>query len=330
VLRRLEIESTPAGGSPLVLNAGGTADRLYVRSTGTVSACQLLGASGVILVRDSTCYASGTGDAVSFELSGVGTFTARLRNVTAVATNAAAYGIDVQAANGATVTMDATNVIASGGTTDVRAQTGGSMSPTAAVDLVNSNYATADDGMGSASLTSPGTGTNQTAPPVFVDAAAGDFRQAASSPTIDMGTAAATLLGSLDIDGDPRSADGNCDGAATPDIGADELVVACPPAPTEPGPPSGDSSPPDTTIHAGPKRRTRRTIAEFEFSSTEPGSSFDCVLDGRQQFKACASPFIVKVGKGKHTFDVRATDAAGNADATPASTTWKVKRKRKK
>jgi hypothetical protein len=37
----------------------------------------------------------------------------------------------------------------------------------------------------------------------------------------------------------------------------------------------------------------------------------------------------VKVKKGKHTFQVRATDAAGNIDPTPASDAWKVKKKGK-
>jgi hypothetical protein len=38
----------------------------------------------------------------------------------------------------------------------------------------------------------------------------------------------------------------------------------------------------------------------------------------------------VKTRKGKHLFQVRATDRAGNVDATPASRSWKVKKRRKK
>ena len=33
--------------------------------------------------------------------------------------------------------------------------------------------------------------------------------------------------------------------------------------------------------------------------------------------------------KGTHTFQVRATDAAGNVDPTPATQSWKVKKKKK-
>jgi len=38
----------------------------------------------------------------------------------------------------------------------------------------------------------------------------------------------------------------------------------------------------------------------------------------------------VKVRKGKHTFEVRAKDAAGNVDASPATDAWKVKKKQTK
>jgi hypothetical protein len=104
----------------------------------------------------------------------------------------------------------------------------------------------------------------------------------------------------------------------------------CPEGGGEAGGEAGDTSPPETTITKGPKNKTKKKTATFEFSSTEPGSSFECTLDGRSSFKACASPFIVKVKKGKHTFQVQAIDQAGNADATPATDSWKRKKKRKK
>jgi hypothetical protein len=93
---------------------------------------------------------------------------------------------------------------------------------------------------------------------------------------------------------------------------------------------AGDTSPPETTITKGPKNKTKKKTATFEFSSTEPGSSFECILDGKTTFKACASPFIVKVKRGKHTFQVQATDQAGNVDDSPATDDWKVKKKKKK
>ena len=59
-------------------------------------------------------------------------------------------------------------------------------------------------------------GGNQTAPPVFVNAENGDFREAAGSPTIDAGIA--DQLGPLDLAGNPRIL------GAAPDIGAYEFV----------------------------------------------------------------------------------------------------------
>jgi Ca2+-binding RTX toxin-like protein len=101
------------------------------------------------------------------------------------------------------------------------------------------------------------------------------------------------------------------------------------PSPGNPAPPAGDASAPNTQITAGPKPKTKKKTASFSFTSTEPGSSFQCSLDDAP-FEQCTSPDDVKVKKGKHTFEVRATDAAGNTDATPASESWKVKKKGKK
>jgi hypothetical protein len=94
--------------------------------------------------------------------------------------------------------------------------------------------------------------------------------------------------------------------------------------------PDLDTTSPNTTITKGPKAKTKKKRATFEFSSTEPGSSFECALDGKTSFKPCSSPFSVKVKKGKHTFAVQATDQSGNTDATPASDKWKVKKKKAK
>jgi hypothetical protein len=85
---------------------------------------------------------------------------------------------------------------------------------------------------------------------------------------------------------------------------------------------------PDTTITKHPKDKTKKKKATFEFSSSEPSATFECTLDGK--VFACASPLTEKVGKGKHNFQVRAKDAAGNIDGSPATDAWKVKKKKKK
>ncbi|HYU60825.1 MAG TPA: Calx-beta domain-containing protein [Solirubrobacterales bacterium] len=105
----------------------------------------------------------------------------------------------------------------------------------------------------------------------------------------------------------------------------DDVTIPLPPAP---GPGLGDATPPETTITKGPKDKTKKRTATFEFSANE-AATFECSLDGKSVFKPCTSPFTVKVKKGKHTFQVQARDTAGNLDATPATDSWKVKKKRK-
>ena len=85
-----------------------------------------------------------------------------------------------------------------------------------------------------------------------------------------------------------------------------------------------DRSAPETTILSGPADPSSSTDATFDFTASEAGSSFECSLDGAA-FAACTTPFTATgLASGLHTFDVRATDAAGNADATPAAYTWTV------
>lgn len=129
-----------------------------------------------------------------------------------------------------------------------------------------------------------------------------------------------------------------------PDIGADELTVEEEPPPPPPPPPEDPQNPeepqdpqadeqaPETTITSAPKRKVKtrkaRVRASFAYSSSEQGSRFECSLDGAP-FSACSDRFTAKVKKGRHTFRVRAIDAAGNVDASPAQVRWRVKRKRR-
>jgi parallel beta-helix repeat protein len=70
----------------------------------------------------------------------------------------------------------------------------------------------------------PGTG-NIDADPLFVDSAGGDYHLQDGSPCIDMGDNSAPELPEKDIDGDDRIIDGNDDGSAVVDMGADEYKV---------------------------------------------------------------------------------------------------------
>ena len=88
--------------------------------------------------------------------------------------------------------------------------------------------------------------------------------------------------------------------------------------------PPPDTTPPDTSIDSGPAATTSETVASFSFSASEAGSSFECALDDAA-FAACTSPGNYSgLVLGPHSFQVRAVDAAGNADATPASQSWTV------
>jgi hypothetical protein len=82
-----------------------------------------------------------------------------------------------------------------------------------------------------------------------------------------------------------------------------------------------DTTPPDTTILSGPPSPTNQGNVTFTFSSSEPGSSFRCVLNGGTPV-SCASPYSLFAGNGNNTFEVTAIDPAGNADPTPASYQW--------
>jgi hypothetical protein len=84
-----------------------------------------------------------------------------------------------------------------------------------------------------------------------------------------------------------------------------------------------DITDPDTSITASPPNPSNDVSPEFEFTSSEAGSTFECKLDS-DAFATCVSPESVSVPAGTHTFSVRATDAAGNVDITPASYTWTV------
>jgi hypothetical protein len=85
-----------------------------------------------------------------------------------------------------------------------------------------------------------------------------------------------------------------------------------------------DTTPPETIITVHPDPFSENGDAMFEFSGSEPGSSFACALDSTS-FNVCVSPVAyVGLGAGTHTFQVYAIDLAGNFDPTPATFTWTV------
>jgi hypothetical protein len=184
---------------------------------------------------------------------------------------------------------------------------------------VNDDFA-AGGGSGFASLTE--TNITAHAVPGFADGPGGDYHLLASSPLIDIGDPAAPAPGSTDLDGDPRAILGKPACAVRRDIGADEFSPAAPLA-------LSDCVAPDTGVSGKSKVMTKKKKARVSFTltSTDAGSSFQCSLDGAA-FAPCSSPFSTKVRVGSHVLTVRATDAGGNQDATPAKFDFKVKKKK--
>jgi hypothetical protein len=86
-----------------------------------------------------------------------------------------------------------------------------------------------------------------------------------------------------------------------------------------------DKTAPNTTITLAPGPLTNNPVATFIFTSTEGGDTFQCSLDGGP-FAPCTSPFVsASLLDGKHTFQVKAVDAAGNIDKSAAKAkAWTV------
>jgi hypothetical protein len=167
----------------------------------------------------------------------------------------------------------------------------------------------------------PGGGTasftqvhpNIDADPLFVNELSAEFALGAGSPAIDSAYSPPLEAGesATDLSGNPRVVDGNGDGTAARDMGAFEAPVL------------PDTTPPDTVLRTNAKRKqkaaagARRFRFKVGFSSTEAGSTFQCRLDSGD-FEPCSSPYMKRLVLGMHLFEVRAVDAGGNVDPTPA------------
>lgn len=82
-----------------------------------------------------------------------------------------------------------------------------------------------------------------------------------------------------------------------------------------------------STSAAGPSGDVADAFADITFDGADDAGApptFECALDGAP-FAACAAPARVgPLADGAHAFDVRAVDAAGNRDASPARVSWSV------
>jgi hypothetical protein len=111
----------------------------------------------------------------------------------------------------------------------------------------------------------------------------------------------------------------------------DDTQDECPADPSKHtgcGPVTGEA---ETKIDSTPakvvKTKKKRKKVKFTFSSPQAGTTFECSFDGAG-FAPCSSPLKKKLRRGKHTFEVRAVNASGTPDPSPASYSFKIKRKR--
>ncbi len=90
--------------------------------------------------------------------------------------------------------------------------------------------------------------------------------------------------------------------------------------------PAQDTTPPVVTIDSGPGNVLKEISTIFTFHANEERVGFECQLNS-EGWGPCGSPEVVYgLALGRHTFQVRAQDRAGNT-GLPATWTWVVDRK---
>ena len=82
-----------------------------------------------------------------------------------------------------------------------------------------------------------------------------------------------------------------------------------------------DTVEPNTTLSSQPPATNYSTLANFVFSSSEPGT-FECSVDAGA-FATCSSPLLLtNLSNASHNINIRSIDNAGNVESTPVSYTW--------
>jgi hypothetical protein len=301
VLRDVVVEYSGSNNPAVRLTGGGMVERVTGHATAeagsTTGGCGTLD-GGAPVIRDSICWHDQpglNGGGIEARNGSANAQTLTLRNVTAVTSNARPGIFAVRSGTG-TLVVNATNVIAHSGTGSDVGQIQGLSSD--GVNLDHSNYDTEADTT-AMNITDPGTGTNQTAPPQFVNASSGDFRQLSTSTgTIDLGVAGivnGVNLGTLDFEGQART------NGAAPDIGADELqhqtstAIAC--------------APPSLTLGAGSSACTA-TVADTSAGPTTPTGQVSFSSGGSGSFSGGGACALAPGGTGVASCQVTYTPTA--------------------
>src|SRR5439155_2321343 len=71
-----------------------------------------------------------------------------------------------------------------------------------------------------------------------------------------------------------------------------------------------DLTAPNTTIDSAPGDPSNDATPSFSFSASEPGSTFECQIDGGGWTSWSSPHTLSALGAGSHSFQVRATDQA--------------------
>ena len=305
----LTFESNNNEEGVLFVPADGTVlERLEIFARGAESLG--LRAGNHFTMTDTLILAENSLDATGVFIQGTASGSVQLRNDTIVAegSDAVAVVLFVVAKN-ASLTLEATNTIASGERVDALAQK--SSEATGSTVAANFDHSNLDSSEGAVTSTN-----GQTAPPQFTPPNPRGFEQAPTSPTIDAGIND-PRNGPVDVDGRPRALPSHrsCeapDPAAITDIGAYEFdpgILACVPR----------------TRITRFKLRKRRAKIWFAAAGTQEAVTFRCRLD-RRRWRPCASPVVYKRLKPRrHVIKVRAFSPIAS-DQTPAKRKFRVKR----
>ncbi len=259
----LDLRDTNHSGAALRFR-GLLADRILARAPGNAGACEL---ALKTTLRNSVCVASNPNTA-AVRIYGYGaTNPVTLRNVTAIATDPSGFGVsaDQQISGGASFQVTLINTIARVAPLDPDAViTGFDIS-------ANTNFGpitviAQDSNWGIGRTAGNGTSIDiagkQTQLPRFVNPAAFDYHEDATSPTIGGVTffaPADPANGATDFDGDARAFIAGGALANSTDIGADEyvapvVVTTTTTTTTTPPPTTTTPPPPTTTTPIGPDK----------------------------------------------------------------------------
>lgn len=304
----LRIESTESGlGSLVAFESGDTFDHLELIASGELGLAFRPGVTWTMT--DSLLVAKGP-KAGAFFVQGVADGTAVMRNDTVIAEGTESIAVAITGVVPITAKIEATNVIAIG---SIAAEARNNSGSSTSISFSHSDVQ--GEQIGAVTMTA-----GQAAPPLFVDAAEGNYREAPGSPTIGTGLYE-PADGATDLGGNARAiAEPTCGPTANHliDIGAFQypIPVAVPPCVAPP--------PPQTKIV---KEKIAGRNAKFRFAASgATATGFECKLDAKP-WRECVSPKTYKHLKpGVHVFRVRAFGPDG-VDPTPAMRKFRIRQR---